>query len=124
MGCFRGGGIPERTSIEKAQPLAKRSCASQLLAPAVGLESDDGVFNILVGCTQAAAKVLQSSPLAMMSPDDETQVDAVGDHSQGTSMHDPRVPSAYLNSALAHVIAGWSNLTESEQAQILTIVTR
>jgi hypothetical protein len=60
----------------------------------------------------------------MISPDDDTQVDAVVKHVPATSGHDPYVASAYLDSTLAQVITCWFNLTESEQAQIIAIATR
>ena len=110
---------------EKAQPpVDTGGCAVTKLAPALGLEADAGVCSILVECTQAAAKVLQFSPLAVLSPDSDRQVDAGVNHVPATSGHDPCVPSAYLDSTLAHVIARWFALSKSEQEQILAIATR
>ncbi len=54
----------------------------------------------------------------------ETQDNADGRHVEGTSEHGRCVPSAYVDSGLAIVIAAWFNLNKSEQAQILATATR
>jgi hypothetical protein len=58
----------------------------------------------------------------MVSPDGETQDDADGGHVQGTFERDRCVPSAYVDSGLARVIAGWLDLTESDKRKILAAV--
>ena len=87
-------------------------------------ESDDGRTHILLKCKQDAAKVLQSSALTGTALNAETQDNADGRHVEGTSEHGRCVPSAYVDSGLALVIAAGFNLNKSEQAQILATATR
>jgi hypothetical protein len=112
--------------IESATFIKTEDCASNKLAPAVGLEPREDLNSNETEVGQKQAKGKQKQTLPSFSTKGQEQKTTSSIHSHDKSAQSERVPEEYENQSLSEdlmrVVAEWDRLPEAVRVGILAMV--